>query len=83
MKHEGFTPGRGPHHETVYAHAAYLVNTGKVQDVEALLAENERLRAALSGIAERLQSAVRDGDSTRTVRALEVARAALAAKVTP
>ena len=39
--------------------------------------ESIRLRTELICIRDRLESAVRDGDSTRVVRALEVARAAL------
>ena len=39
---------------------------------------HEAMRAALAGVVERLTRAVQDGDTTRVMRALDVARAALA-----
>ena len=45
--------------------------------IMALEAERNALVDAMRGIVDRLTSAVRDGDSTRVVRALEIARASL------
>lgn len=54
------------------------VCTSATVDDARLIASAPDLLAALAGIADRLTLAVRDGDTARVIRALEVARAALA-----